>query len=64
MAVAKSEVGSSALTTYAMARLLAKRPETADLLPHVEDMSKALGNRGKRPKSKPAPKAAIPDTTK
>ena len=51
VAVAKSKVGSSALTTYAMARVLAKRPETADLLPHVEDMSKALGNRGKRSKN-------------
>jgi len=63
VAVAKSEVGSSALTTYAMARLLAKRPETADLLPHVEDMSKALGRRGRNSKSKPAPKAATPVTT-
>ncbi len=58
VAVAKSKVGSSALTTYAVARLLAKRPETADLLPHVEDMKKALGARGRNPKSKPAPKPA------
>ena len=63
VAVAKSKVGSSALTTYAMARVLAKRPETADLLPHVDDMSKALGRRGRKSKSKPAPKAATPDTT-
>ena len=63
VAVAKSKVGSSALTTYALARVLAKRPETADLLPHVEDMHKALGSRGRKSKSKPAPKAATPDTT-
>lgn len=58
VAVAKSKVGSSALTTYALARVLAKRPETADLLPHVDDMHKALGSRRKS-KSKPA----TPDTT-
>jgi len=63
IAAAKSKVGSSALTTYAVARVLAKRPETADLLPHVEDMSKALGRRGRKSKSQPAPKAATPDTT-
>src|ERR1019366_6937300 len=57
IAAAKSKVGSSALTTYAVARVLAKRPETADLLPHVEDMKKALG-RGRKSKSKPARKPA------
>ncbi len=63
IAAAKSKVGSSALTTYAVARVLAKRPETADLLPHVEDMRKALGRSGRKSKSKPAPKPATPDTT-
>jgi hypothetical protein len=52
VSAAKSKVGSSALTTYAMARVLAKRPETADLLPHVDDMGKALGRRRKS-KSQP-----------
>ena len=51
IATAKSKVGNSALTTYAIARVLAKRPETADLLPHVDDMSKALGRRGRKSKS-------------
>lgn len=60
--VAKSKVGSSALTTYAVARVLAKRPEMADLLPHVDDMGKALGRRGRKSKSQAAPKPATPDT--
>jgi len=60
---AKSKVGSSALTTYAVARVLAKRPETADLLPHVDDMGKALGRRGRKSRSQPAPKPATPVTT-
>jgi hypothetical protein len=62
VAVAKSKVGSSALTTYAMARVLAKRPETADLLPHVEDMKKALG-RGRKSKSKPATPVTTTETS-
>ncbi|HXH40417.1 MAG TPA: hypothetical protein VNN08_17435, partial [Thermoanaerobaculia bacterium] len=49
---AKNEVGSDALTTYAMAKALAKRPATADLAPHVDDMSRALG-RKRKGKSKP-----------
>jgi hypothetical protein len=70
VAAARSKVGSSALTTYAVARVLAKRPETADLLPHVDDMGKALGRlgRGRKPKSKsktksqPAPTPETPAT--
>jgi hypothetical protein len=55
VSAAKSKVGSSALTTYAVARALAKCPEMADLLPHVEDMGKALGNkRGRKSKAQPA----------
>jgi len=53
--VAKNEAGSSALTTYALAKRLAKRPETAALAPHVDDMRLALGPRGRKPKAKPAP---------
>ncbi|HEX7678032.1 MAG TPA: hypothetical protein VF713_07915 [Thermoanaerobaculia bacterium] len=40
--VAKNTAGSYALTTYALAQRLAKRPETADLAPHVENMRNAL----------------------
>jgi hypothetical protein len=53
--VAKNEAGSNALTTYALAKRLAKRPETAALAPHVEDMRLALGARGRKAKAKPAP---------
>ncbi|HSY48518.1 MAG TPA: hypothetical protein VLC46_06895 [Thermoanaerobaculia bacterium] len=59
---ARNEVGSDALTTYAMAKALAKRPATADLAPHVDDMSRALGRRRKTKssKSQPAPVPATP----
>jgi hypothetical protein len=60
---AKNKVGSGALTTYALAKRLAKQPETADLIPHVDDMSKALGRRGRKAKSQPAPTPATPVTT-
>jgi hypothetical protein len=42
---ARHKAGSDALTTYAIARVLAKRRETADLAPHVADMRRALGKR-------------------
>src|SRR6266498_2615898 len=38
---AKNKAGSDALTTFALARRLAKRPENAELLPHVDDMRRA-----------------------
>lgn len=62
--VAKNEAGSNALTTYALAKRLAKRPETANLAPHVEDMRLALGARGRKAKAKakPAPQPAPPVT--
>ena len=63
VAAARSKVGSSALTTYNVARALAKSPEMADLLPHVEDMSKALGRRRRKSKSQPAPAPASPAPT-
>ena len=55
--VAKNTAGSYALTTYALARRLAKRPETADLAPHVENMRSALaiGKRSRKAKAQPAP---------
>ena len=55
---AKNRAGTEALTTYALARRLAKRPENAELVPHVADMRRALGNRYKR-KPKPATPAAV-----
>ena len=58
--VARNIAGSDALTTYALAQRLAKRPETADLAPHVDDMRRALSARFKpgsrKPASTPAPK--------
>jgi hypothetical protein len=51
---AKNKAGFEALTTYELAKRLAKRPETADLAPHVEDMKRAL-NRGRKTKAKAAP---------
>ena len=56
--LAKNKVGSEALTTYILAQRLSKRPETADLLPHVEDMAKALGKRSRKAKSQPVPTPA------
>jgi hypothetical protein len=57
VALAKNKAGSDALTTYALAKRLAKRPETAELAPHVDDMRNALGARGK---AKPRKKAPAP----
>lgn len=54
VAAAKFRAGSEALTTYALAQRLAKRPENADLAPHVADMRRALGPRFRRKKSAPA----------
>src|SRR5213082_2513124 len=50
---AKNKAGSDALTTFELARRLAKRPETADLAPHVADMHRAL-NKGRKQRSKKA----------
>ena len=58
---AQNEAGSSALTTYALAKRLAKRPETAALAPHVEDMRIALHGRSR--KAKPKPKPETPGTS-
>jgi hypothetical protein len=51
---ARHKAGSDALTTYALAQVLAKRSDTADLAPHVADMKRALGKRGRRV-AKPKP---------
>ena len=58
---ARNKAGSDALTTYAIARRLARRPEHADLVPHVTDMRRTLGARARKPKAKaeqPAPPQA------
>lgn len=39
---ARHTAGTDALTTYELAKRLARRPEHADLAPHVEDMRRAL----------------------
>jgi hypothetical protein len=58
--VARNNAGNDALTTYALAQRLAKRPETADLAPLVRDMRSALGTRFRNAKAKPAPPAPVP----
>ena len=60
---ARNRAGSDALTTYALARRLAKRPENADLAPHVEDMRRALGVRGTKRKVETPPPADTPAPT-
>jgi len=56
---AKNKAGSDALTTYALTRRLAKRPETADLAPQADAMGRALGRRRKA-KAPPAPTPETP----
>ena len=60
---AKNQAGSNALMTYAMAQRLAKRPETASLAPHVEDMRRALASPRRKAKPKQAPVPATPGTS-
>ncbi len=60
VAVAKNKVGRDALVTYALAKRLAKLPETVDLAPHVVDMTRALGKRGRKAKTQKAPVPATP----
>ena len=60
---AKNQAGSNALMTYAMAQRLAKRPETADLAPHVNDMRNALGTRFRKIKVKQAPATPAPQSS-
>ena len=51
IAAAKAKAADEALNTYALARRLARRAAHADLAPHVADMRRALGNRGRRSKA-------------
>jgi len=60
---AKNQAGSNALMTYAMAKRLAKRPETASLAPHVQDMRRALASPRRKAKAKQAPVPATPGTS-
>ncbi|HYK05501.1 MAG TPA: hypothetical protein VE974_27360 [Thermoanaerobaculia bacterium] len=56
IAAAKAAAADEALNTYALARRLARRAAHADLAPHVADMRRALGNRGRRSKAAAARK--------
>jgi hypothetical protein len=60
VALARNKAGNDALTTYALAQRLAKRPETADLAPHVDDMRRVLSARFRKAKSQKAPSAPAP----
>jgi hypothetical protein len=53
--VARNKAGNAALTTYALAQRLARRPETSDLAPHVADMRRVLKHRRKAKAQTPAP---------
>ncbi len=56
---ARNRAGRDALVTYALAKRLARLPETTGLAPYVDDMRRALGNRIRKPKAK----RATSDTT-
>lgn len=58
---AKNKVGSDALTTYALTQRLAKRPETADLAPLADAMSRTLGRRRRAKTSAPAHAPQAPE---
>ena len=60
---ARNQAGSEALTTYALARRLAKRREHAELRPHVADMSRILGARPRKTKAKETPVPTTPTTS-
>jgi len=58
---ARNKAGSEALMTYAVAQRLVKRPENADLAPHVADMRRVLGRTRKaKPQPAPAPSTPVP----
>ena len=50
---ARNKAGSDALRTYALAQRLARRPEHADLVPHVEDMRRTLKRKTTKAKAEP-----------
>ena len=49
--LALNKAGADALLTYEIAKRLSKRPEHADLIPFVADMSRALGVRARLAKA-------------
>jgi hypothetical protein len=59
---ARHKAGSEALTTFAVAKALARQPATADLVPYVEAMRRALG-RTRKSKPKPATQDPTEPTT-
>ena len=61
VASAKHKAGRYALTTYAVAKRLAKEPETADLAPLAATLYRELGRKGR--KSQPAPTKPETPTT-
>jgi hypothetical protein len=63
VAVAKARSGSQALMTYSLAQRLAKKPETAYLVPMVDAMRQKLGKRGASRKPQPQPQPAPAPTT-
>ena len=56
--VARSEAGSEALATYALAKVLVRRPAMGDLVPRVEDMRRALGVQARLAKGRAARRKA------
>ena len=56
--VARSTAGQEALSTYALAKHLVRRPEMASLVPYVADMSRALGARARMAKIRAAARKA------
>jgi len=57
---ARNKAGAEALTTYALAQRLAARPDHADLAPHVADMRRALGPKGRKAKAKAKAEPSAP----
>jgi hypothetical protein len=62
-AAAKAKAGTEALTTYALAQRLVRRPEHAALAPYVTDMRRAFGKRAKGGPRKKQPDAEVATTT-
>ena len=64
---ALAKAGSVALIAYEVAKRLAKRPEGADLRPHVADIKRLLGsrfgNRKKKSAQTPQPAPHVPAQT-
>ncbi len=61
IAAARSKAGKAALGVYALARVLAKRPEHAHLAALVENLRRDLGTRRKaKPKEEPSPEEPPP----